>query len=789
MTLLNKSAIAGGMAGVLALTAIAVDPALILAEPLDGMNRTAVSAEEAAPAAVEETDDETALAGAVSDMISGAEAAGDADKQETVYVFTDAKGAVDHVTVSAWLKNPKGQETLSDVSDLKNITNLKGDETYTQSGDKLTWQADGHEIFYQGESDKKPPVSQTITYYLDGKEIEPDELAGKSGEVKVHIDYVNQEKSGSVCTPFTVAAALVFDNGQVKGVKAEHGSVMTEGKHTVAVSVAFPGLKESLESGSADKALTSLEIPESAEFTMEAEDFSLPMCLTVVLPDVLTEAAGSDGSPLDQLRDDAADKIGAMEEAGNKLTEGSAALSEGIKEADDAMPALTDGADKLSEGVKAYTDGVSAAKAGADKLSEGASSAVAPAQTLADGVSAYTSGVSEAAKGAETLGSGIDQMKAGADQLVAGYEDRPDGSAGAVSGSQKLADGLASLNGAVSQISLPEVALSDEQKQAIASQAAASTADGAAQMSAGVDSLVSGIASSVRSADASAAAQAVVAASPEVQQAIAALVAAGYTNEQAQAVFAGCGAATAAAVQGGIADSIEGSDPGASLKSAISGGLSEAASQAAVGGAEAVTSQVQQNMAGFAPQIETLKGSVSALSQGAASLNGGVAALYNGTVQLDQALARASEGAGALNAGMGRLDQSSAALAGGAGELSSGIAQISSGAAALDGGLNELTDNSKALNDGSAKLADGAKTLASGMAEILAGSIELKDGTAAFNDEAIDKIAQIYHGDVEGLINSVDALKEAAASYKSYSGVADGAKDHVTFIYKAASIG
>ena len=33
-----------------------------------------------------------------------------------------------------------------------------------------------------------------FTYYLDGKEIKPDDLAGKSGKLKIKVDYTNKHK-------------------------------------------------------------------------------------------------------------------------------------------------------------------------------------------------------------------------------------------------------------------------------------------------------------------------------------------------------------------------------------------------------------------------------------------------------------------------------------------------------------------------------------------------------------------------------------------------------------------
>lgn len=116
-------------------------------------------------------------------------------KEETVYVNANADGSEDQITVSNWLKNAGTEKNLQDESELKDIKNVKGDEEFTQSGNKLTWQTDGEDIYYQGTTTKEPPVSVKFTYYLDGKEIKPDDLAGKSGKLKIKVDYTNNTKT------------------------------------------------------------------------------------------------------------------------------------------------------------------------------------------------------------------------------------------------------------------------------------------------------------------------------------------------------------------------------------------------------------------------------------------------------------------------------------------------------------------------------------------------------------------------------------------------------------------
>ena len=118
---------------------------------------------------------ESDLAAALSAMAkdsSGTEVQG-AEKEETVYVFTDANGNLKSMTVSNWLKNRDGSSELYDRSILKNIENVKGDESFTQNGEELVWNAGGNDIYYQGTTDKQPPVTQKITYFLEGTEVTP----------------------------------------------------------------------------------------------------------------------------------------------------------------------------------------------------------------------------------------------------------------------------------------------------------------------------------------------------------------------------------------------------------------------------------------------------------------------------------------------------------------------------------------------------------------------------------------------------------------------------------------
>ena len=99
----------------------------------------------------------------------------EATKEETVYVIANSDGSVDHLIVSDWLKNTLGKDDLKDVSNLSDIINVKGDETFTQDGDNTTWSTDGKDIYYRGSTDKLLPIEMSITYKLDGNTISAED--------------------------------------------------------------------------------------------------------------------------------------------------------------------------------------------------------------------------------------------------------------------------------------------------------------------------------------------------------------------------------------------------------------------------------------------------------------------------------------------------------------------------------------------------------------------------------------------------------------------------------------
>ncbi len=338
-------------------------------------------------------------------------------KDETVYVISDAKGQSGKVIVEEWLKNRDKAETIEDVSDLKDITNIKGDETFTQNGDKLTWQAGGNDIYYEGTTEKQVPISEKITYYLDGKEIEPEQLAGKSGKVTIHFDYENHEKttvekdgkSIEVYVPFTVMTGMIMSD-DFTNIEVTNGKVVSDGKNNIVVGMAMPGLHESLQKEK-DDFDDSIEFPDYVEVSADVENFSLEMTATVAMSGLLSDMNLSDVDLTDL-----ENSIDELSDGSEQLEDGSKQIKDGLGTLKDSMDEFKSGASDLSSGIKDYTDGTK-------KLNDGLKTLNASTGTISKGVTTLNASAKTIAAGVQTLDQALntemsDQEKAAAKKQV-----------------------------------------------------------------------------------------------------------------------------------------------------------------------------------------------------------------------------------------------------------------------------------------------------------------------------------------------------------------------------------
>lgn len=215
-------------------------------------------------------------------------------KNETVYVNMASNGEVTSKVVTDWLHTDKAQTYIDDKTDLSDIKNVKSNVEPVKNKDgSYRWNMESTDLYYRGTTDKELPISIGITYYLDGKQIEPKKLAGKKGQVKMVITVNNLSKktvkvSGkdtTVYTPFIVAGGMILPEDNFSNVTVENGKTIGDGTKEIALMVGAPGLKESLNlNDEMLKQLGDFNFSNTYTITADTEKFELSNMIFAVLP-------------------------------------------------------------------------------------------------------------------------------------------------------------------------------------------------------------------------------------------------------------------------------------------------------------------------------------------------------------------------------------------------------------------------------------------------------------------------------------------------------------------------
>lgn len=334
-------------------------------------------------------------------------------KQESVYVNAEADGTVSQITVADWLKGSADiNGTIRDESDLSGITNVKGDETFTQNGKSVEWAAKGKDIYYQGETSQELPVDLKITYKLDGTVMEPKDMLGRSGKVEIHVAYTNKSKQmktidgkqTTLYTPFIMLTGMILPSEVFDKVEIDNGRVINDGSNQIVVGLGVPGLKESLDL----EEDASEKIPDGFTVTADAKDFSMGNTFTYGSPNLFNELELDEIEQLDDLEE----KLDDLTDAAGKIVEGSEELS-------DNMDKFADKMGDLKSSVKDFK------KDGVDKLAKGIGKMAKGTPELAKGVNEYTSGVTSFASGTSSYVDGAKKITDGCSNLYTKVKNLP----------------------------------------------------------------------------------------------------------------------------------------------------------------------------------------------------------------------------------------------------------------------------------------------------------------------------------------------------------------------------
>ena len=721
------------------------------------------------------------------------------EKEQTVYVNADENGNSQDVIVSNWLKNQGKEQELTDKTNLTDIQNVKGDETFEQKNDgTIVWNTDGGDIYYQGKTQEELPVSVKLTYYLDGKEISAKDLAGKSGKLKIRIDYENkskevkeiQGKQEEICTPFMMMTAMILPAETFSNVEITNGQIISDGNNDIAVGVGFPGLAESLKLQDVEE-LKDVDFPDYAELTADVKDFSLAMTATVATTGLLDDLNLADVNSTEDLKE----QMETLADSSQALVKGSSELQSGIATLDSSADTFVSGLTQVDDGTAALKNGIDTMNSkkgelldGVTKLTDGMKTLQNGSAGLQDGVAAYTdgasqlgAGIAQTAEGAAALNQGIQELNDkktvltdGAAKLAKGASDLDAGAGSLASGVYAYTSGVEQLHAGIS--ALDEKVAGGAGQLAGAEQAMGTIVSGAKDLISGAGALkqgMEGAAGSVKIVKDQVESYANAAANESglTDQAMAVIqnyidvqaqpkASAEDINNQANAAVAAENAAVNAQANAQMQEKVSAALAAAGVSAEQQSAVMSALGGISVGIQTSANISVPQT-ASDADTIAQLNGIKRGMETGKAAFSTDtLTGIHNQLGVMEGQCTTAAQGAGLLTAGVkefaaaaepmkdlsgmmqglakvtGQLKQGSTALCSKNEELNNGAASLSAGAGELNHGMTTLSGGTQQVSAGISKLAEGSNQLAVGTAQLKTGSETLLSNSIALNQGA-----------------------------------------------------
>lgn len=678
-------------------------------------------------------------------------------KEEIVYAYTDAKGTVNNITVSDWLKNSAGKDTVNDVSNLSNLENVKGDETFsTGENGAIAWDTKDRDIYYQGSSNSQLPVGMEVTYYLDGKEVQPSELVGKSGKFEMHVKYTNQSKEIvdidgkeiEVNTPFAMVTAMILPEENFSNVTIDNGKILSDGNRTIAIGMGLPGLEESLD---LDKDL-EIELPDSFVMTADVTDFEMDSTFTIATSELLNDLGLDDVDNMDDLRD----SLNELEDASVELVEGTEDLSDGVKTLKDKTGDFTDGLEELADGIDKMSDGAGTLQSGTIEYTDGVG-------TLADGIKQYVSGT-------KTLADGVIDYTNGAKKLQKGIQTLSDSTKELPSSLQTLSEGIESYGAGVNEL------VSEENMTALTNGTSA-LVNGIETVNGGLTSVQTGVTT--------------------INQSLTTLEASYSNNEQLIQSLKGIMATMEDGEQktqlSAVVTNLE--TVTEAQKEGIAQLKASTASDSQLGqGIAALVSNTSENSA-LLKGAESLDTAAKKMSEGGKQLREAYPSLSKGAKQLSQAgkslpsaMKELTSGAKTLVSNNSELQKGAKQLKKSGKTLNKGASKLSKNSTSLVNGVKVIKEATVKLLSGANQLTDGGSKLTDGIDELYDGSVDLKDGMKKFDKEGIKELTNIFDEDLQNVLDRVNAISKAGKSYNSFSGISSNMDGSVKFVMKSDGI-
>ncbi len=401
-------------------------------------------------------------------------------KEEVVYGLLHLDGSVAKLQVV----NIFNGGTIVDYGDYSEVKNMTTTEKLSLNNQKLTLSTNVEKFSYEGTLNQNDlPWNIRIKYYMDGKELNVNNLAGKSGSLKITISVNRNNKvNSSFYDNYALQIALSLSNKLCSNIKADNATIAEAGGKKQLSFTALPG-----------KGI-------DATVTADVKDFEMdPITINGIR---LALGIDVDSNEFTGQISELADAIKGLDNGSSELLAGLNKLSSGMQKYMDGMKIFNDGLIQLSGGAAKLNSGAAALKKGLSQLSgqnqsllhgaaaiqratfdsvnaklkemglelpvltvENYNQVLTPITELAaikeqlegtvqftEGLKSYINGVAQLDQGASELAKGTSEFDASASMLATSSNELYQAGLELNSGIKQLKDGLASYSKGTKQL-------------------------------------------------------------------------------------------------------------------------------------------------------------------------------------------------------------------------------------------------------------------------------------------------------------------------------------------------
>ena len=267
-------------------------------------------------------------------------------KEEVVYAKLDPSGQVQRLYTVNHFGGTAGR-TITDYGDYTAVRNMTTTDpiAYADGAATLTPSADG-DLYYEGTMDPSTPLPWLIQihYILDGTEIDPAALAGRSGALIIRINVQpNPACQGDWFDQYALQTTVTLDTASASNIRAAGGTIASVGSQRQIIFTLLPGQTSEVEVA-AD--VTNFSMPAitlngiQLQLKLDIDGVALTNRLSqLTTGTLLTGGSAAVNSALLQLQS-ALSGISASNDQLTMLLEASKQIGSGIDQLDDGVALL-----------------------------------------------------------------------------------------------------------------------------------------------------------------------------------------------------------------------------------------------------------------------------------------------------------------------------------------------------------------------------------------------------------------------------------------------------------------